>query len=651
MYLTRWGFGTWESWTMIFLLISSRLVKKAHRLSNFSTSAVAIQAAEQSPISLSRGIAYLQACALHKNLTKGKEIHSWLVVTSLLTSPFSITSLINMYSKCNQVGYALSVFNGAHERNLFAWNAIIAGFITNGHPRDAFEFYQSMRLESVAPDKYTFPCFIKACADLSEVLEGRKIHSGLFKIGLESDEFVSSALINFYLKIEFIQEAQQMFEELPEKDVVLWNAMITGYAQIGEVNLALQVFERMGKEGVIHSNFTLTGILSVFAMIGDPDNGKAVHGYAVKIGCESEVVVANSLIDMYGKCKYVSDAVRVFEIMLERDIFSWNSIISVHEQCGDHDETLRLFERMQKARVRPDTVTIAAVLPACSNLAALMCGRKIHGYMIVSGLRKDNDSKDIVDVYVDNAVLDMYVKCGNLRDARMFFDKMKERDVASWNIMIMGCGLHGFGDEALNVFLHMCESGVSPDEVSFIGVLSACNHAGLVDQGCDILALMEVDHGVVPTIEHYACVVDMLGRAGQLDKAYELAMGIPVEPNPVVWRAFLASCRLHGNTKLAEFALQRLLELEPEHCGSYVLMSNIYGAIGRYEEVSDVRHIMREKRVRKAPGCSWIELKSGVHVFVTADRTHPESDCIYARLDGLNGNLHEYEYVPDGRHS
>ncbi|XP_043723054.1 pentatricopeptide repeat-containing protein At3g14730 [Telopea speciosissima] len=635
---------------MIFILLPSRLVKKAPRLPNFSSSATTIEAAKESPINLSRYITYLQSCAINKNLTKGKEIHSCLVVTGLLCSPFSITSLINMYSKCNQLDDALSIFNGAHDRNIFAWNAIIAGFITNGLSRSAFEFYQRMKLEGVAPDKYTLPCLIKACSDISEVVEVKKIHSGLFKIGLESNDFVSSALINFYLKFNFVQEAQQLFEELTERDVVLWNAMIIGYAQMGEVNLALRVFERMGKEGVVHSNFTLTGILSVFAMIGDVNNGRAVHGYAVKIGCESEVVVANSLIDMYGKCKSISEALRVFEMMLERDVFSWNSIISVHEQYGDHDKTLRLFERMQKAGVRSDTVTIAAVLPACSNLAALMRGREIHGYMIVNGLMKDDYGEDIVDVYVDNAVLDMYVKCGSLRDACMFFDKMRKRDVASWNIMIMGYGLHGFGDEAVNVFLHMGESSVRPDEVSFICVLSACSHAGLVDQGCKILAHMEEDHGVVPTVEHYACVVDMLGRAGRLDEAYELALGMPIEPNPVVWRAFLASCRLHGNTKLAEFALQRLLELEPEHCGSYVLMSNIYGTIGRYEEVSDIRHTMIERNVKKTPGCSWVELKSGVHVFVTVDRTHAECDCIYEELDGLYGHLHEYGYVPDARH-
>lgn len=548
-----------------------------------------------------------------------------------------------MYSKCNQMNFALSIFSDpTHEINVFAFNAIISGFITNGFPEEGFEFYQKMRNEGVIPDKFTFPCAIKACLD---VLEIKKIHGLLFKFGLELDVFIGSALVNCYLKFGLMEHAQVAFEELPIRDVVLWNAMVNGYAQIGQFEMVLETFRRMNDESVVPSRFTVTGVLSVFAVMGDLNNGRIIHGFAMKMGYDSGVAVSNSLIDMYGKCKCIEDALEIFEMMREKDIFSWNSIVSVHEQCGDHDGTLRLLDRMLGAGIQPDLVTVTTVLPACSHLAALMHGREIHGYMIVSGLGKDG--KDIDDVLLKNAVIDMYAKCGSMRDAHLVFERMSNKDVASWNIMIMGYGMHGYGNEALEMFSRMCEVQLKPDEVTFVGVLSACSHAGFVSQGRNFLVQMKSKYDVAPTIEHYTCVIDMLGRAGQLDEAYELALTMPIEANPVVWRALLAACRLHKHAVLAEVAAQRVFELEPEHCGSYVLMSNVYGAVGRYEEVLEVRHTMRQQNVRKTPGCSWIELKNGVHVFVSADRAHPEAHSIYAGLNSLTARLREHGYVPD----
>ncbi|XP_028052791.1 pentatricopeptide repeat-containing protein At3g14730-like [Camellia sinensis] len=417
--------------------------------------------------------------------------------------------------------------------------------------------------------------------------------------------------------------------------------MINGFAQIGQLGRALEACKKMVEEGVVLSNFTVTGILSIFSMMGDLNNGRAIHGFAMKMGYDSGIAVLNALIDLYGKCKWVEDALKIFEMMPEKDIFSWNSILCVQEQFGDHGGTLRFFDRMLRAGVKPDLVTVTTVLPACTHLAALMHGREIHGYMIINELEKDGDDKDD-DVYVKNAVMDMYVKCGSMREARLVFDMMNYKDVASWNIMIMGYGMHGFGGEALDMFYGMCEAQLRPDEVTFVGVLSACSHVGLVSQGQEFLVQMQSQYGVVPTIEHYTCVIDMLGRAGQLEEAYELVSAMPIEANPVVWRSFLAACRLHGNATLAEVAAQQVCELEPEHSGSYVLMSNIYGAVGRYEEVSEVRYTMKQQNVKKAPGCSWIELSDGVHIFVTGDRTHPEDYLIYARLNSLTTRIDKW---------
>ncbi|KAL5547025.1 hypothetical protein UlMin_006712 [Ulmus minor] len=591
-------------------------------------------------------ISLLQACANNKNLIRGRQIHSYMVVNGFLNSPPSITSLINMYSKCNQMNDAIGIFNHTSgDRNVFAYNAIIAGFIANERASDGLEFYKKMQVVGILPDKFTLPCVIRACCDVLEVMEVKKIHGLLFKLGLELDVFTGSALVNTYLKFGLMEDAREMFKALPERDVVLWNAMVNGYAQIGCFEEALEVFREMSKEGVVPSNFTVTGVLSIFAMMGDIENGRAVHGFAMKTGYDSGVAVLNALVDIYGKCKCVGDALKIFEMMDEKDIFSWNSIISVHEQSGDYDGTMRLFDWMLGAGVLPDLITITTVLPACSHLAALMHGREIHGYMINSGLINDGN-KNTDEVLVNNALIDMYAKCGSMRNARMIFERMRDKDVASWNIMIMGYGMHGYGNEALDMFSHMCKTQLRPDEVTFVGVLFACNHAGLLRQGREFFTQMKAKYGVVPTIEHYTCVIDMLGRAGKLDEAYDVIKTMPIEANPVVWRALLSACRLHGNADLAEVAAQQVIELEPEHCGSYVLMSNIYGVAGRYEDVSEVRYTMRQQNVKKTPGCSWIELKDGVHTFSTGDRSHPDANLIFAELISLTARLRDHGYVP-----
>ncbi|XP_004298095.1 PREDICTED: pentatricopeptide repeat-containing protein At3g14730-like [Fragaria vesca subsp. vesca] len=594
---------------------------------------------------LSTCIASLQACARYKSLRKGKQIHAYMLTNGFLCSPLSITSLINMYSKCNQMGDAVSTFYYRfHDHNVFAYNAVIAGFTANGLARNAFEFYNRMRLTYVVPDKFTFPCVIRACCSIREVM---KIHSLVIKLGLELDVYVGSALVNTYLKFLLVKEAQKVFEELPSRDIVLWNAMVNGFAQIGRFDEALVVFRTMGEEGVMPSRFTVTGVLSIFAMMGDFDHGRAIHAIALKMGYDSHFEVANALIDMYGKCKFTEDALDIFDMMIEKDIYSWNSIIAVHEQCGYHDETLRLFYRMLGAGILPDLVTITIVVPACSHLSALMHGREIHGYMIKNGVGKgDVNKEDVNDVLMANAIMDMYAKCGSMRNAYMVFDKMKNKDIASWNIMITGYGMHGNANEALDMFSRMCETQIEVDEVTLVGVLSACSHAGLVSEGRELLRQMRSKYGVIPTIEHYTCVVDMLGRAGHVVEAFELVQNMPIQANAVVWRALLAACRLHRNSDIAKVAAQKLMEIDPGHSGNYVLTSNIFVDTGQYEEVSEVRQTMRQHNVQKAPGCSWTELKDGMHAFVNGDRSHPKANFIYAQLDSLTARLREHGYVP-----
>ncbi|XP_074280053.1 pentatricopeptide repeat-containing protein At3g14730 [Silene latifolia] len=597
-------------------------------------STCSIQAAVKQNINTIPGcISFLQSFARQSSISKGKELHSWMLRHNLLTSPLSITSLINMYSKCNHMSYAMSVFETlGNFRNVYAYNAIIAGFVGNNRYDQGFKLYLDMRYQGVSPDKFTFPCVIKGC---SEVVEMRKIHALLFKCGLDLDEFIASALVNCYLKFKAMNDAYKVFHDLPARDVVLCNAMINGYVHIGEFIMALEIFRLMNKGEATPNNFTITGSLSALSMSGDIDNGYTMHGFVIKKGYESVLEISNALIDMYGKCKLLDDAILVFNSMAVKDIFSWNTLLGVHQQSGDYHGTMELFHKMSDAGVRPDLVTVTTVLPACPPLMALFHVKEIHKYMIANGMGSFRNTNDFEDLFVSNTLLDAYVKCGSMAYAYRVFNTMTLKDVASWNIMIMGYGMDGHGNEALSMFDFMCADQITPDEITFIGVLSACSHSGFLRQGREYLSQMKSLYGLVPKIEHYACVIDMLGRAGQLDEAYELLVTMPIESNDVAWRCFLAACTLHGNASLAEVAVKKLLELDPDHCGSYVLMSNVYGASGRYEEVSDVRLMMRGQNVKKKPGYSWIEVNNKIHSFITGDREHPEADSIYCSLNSL----------------
>ncbi|KAL4571206.1 hypothetical protein LXL04_017959 [Taraxacum kok-saghyz] len=586
---------------------------------------------------LTQCVSSLQSSAKHANLQEGKKLHSYMLINGFLTSPVSITSLINMYSKCNSISDAFLLFTSSSTShlNVFAYNAIIAGFIFNELPKPALQVYEKMRVAGVTMDKYTFPCVVTAFSGCGDVVGLKIVHGLVFKFGMDHDLFVGSAAVHGYLKFGLMADAQRVFDEMPDRDIVLWNAMINGYADIGEHHNALDCLQRLHTEGkVVPSRFTITGILPILAMKGDLHNGKSIHGFATKIGYSSGTAVCNALIDMYGKCKSFLEALNIFEGMVVKDLYSWNSIIGVHQQFGDHEEALKLFDRMLRDNVFcPDLVTITTILPACSHLAALRHGKQIHGYMITKGLGKEDDTQ------IKNALMDMYSKCGTMEEAESVFNNMGSKDTASWNILIRGYAMQGSANKAFDIFHRLCETNLNPDEVTFVGVLSACCHAGLLNQGQEFLAQMEQKYKIVPTIEHYTCVIDMLGRAGLLDQAYRLVSELPVRSNSVVWRALLAACHLHGDMNLAEIAVRKVVELEPEHCGSYVLMSNMYGTMGRHEEVSDVRLNMRQQNVKKTPGCSWIEFRDGVHVFGSGDRVHHDEHLIYSELDSLYATM------------
>eukprot|EP01018_Ginkgo_biloba_P008749 Gb_09147 [translate_table: standard] len=581
----------------------------------------------------------LRACDNMKSLSEGKEVHALVLINGLDENVFFATKLVRMYAICGRLADARLIFDKLPERNVFLWNAMIRGYARKGLSDETFSLYYQMLQTGIQPDKYTFACILKSCADLSNWQQGKDIHDHIIRCGIDVDAFVGSALVAMYAKCSSIEDARHVFDKIFQRDVVLWNAMIAGYAQNGLSNEALKLFWQMESSGMKPDSFSIASVLPSCAHLAALQQGKEIHDYIIRNGFESNAHVISALVAMYAKCGNIDYARRVFEKMSERDLTSWSAMIAGYTQAGHGDEALEVFRQMQVAGVKPDSVTICSVLPACADLATLQQGKEIHDYIIGCGFESD--------VVVCGALIDMYAKCGDVWTARQVFDKMSQRNVVSWNAMIAGYGVHGHDEEALALFYKMQQEGFKPDHITFVAVLCACSHAGLVDEGLQYLNSMSRDYSITPRMEHYVHMVNLLGCAGRLDDAHDFIKKMPLQPDAGIWGALLSACRIHCNIELGEHAAKQLFELEPENAAYYVMLSNIYALGGRWNDVMKTRTKMKERGLKKSPGCSWIEINNRIYTFLAGDRTHPQSEKIYAMLESLVGQMKKAGYRPD----
>lgn len=496
-----------------------------------------------------------------------------------------------------------------------------------------------MQFADMKPNPVTMASVFQACAQLGDLDKGKLIHDYVREKRIELDGHVENSLIAMYAKFGKIESARRLFDEMFERNLVSWNTMIAGYAQNEHADEAIKLFHQMQLDGVVPDSVTVLSVLQACAHSGDLEEGKLIHDYILRNGFQSDVFVANSLVDMYAKCGFIDKACGLFDKMSKREAVSWNSMIAGYAQNGHANEALSLFNQMLLTDVKPNVVTMVSVLPACAHLSALQQGRRIHGYIIRSGFN--------ADVSVGNALIDMYAKCGNIGIACQYFDQMSYRNVVTWNAMIAGYGMQGHGKEGLALFSQMQETEVKPNHITFICILSACSHTGLVDKGWQYFHSMSKCYCIVPRMEHYACMVDLLGRAGRLDEAQDFIENMPIEPGPSVWGALLGACRIHCNVELGEHAAKHLFDSVPQDAGFYVLLSNIYAAAGRWGDVVKVRTMMKDRGVKKPAGYSLIEVDNKVHAFIVGDRSHPQCQNIYAMLEILAGQMKAAGYVPN----
>eukprot|EP01018_Ginkgo_biloba_P024552 Gb_02603 [translate_table: standard] len=622
----------------------------------------------------------LQVCINSKSLKNGKRVHALMIKISLKPEIFIWNRLVDMYAKCGSLVDARQMFNKMLIRNMFSWNTIIAGYAKCGNMEDAQKLFETMpernevswnsmiagysqhgnaeealklfwemQRKGVKVNNFAYASIGRACASLTALEQGKKTYADIVKTGLYSDVYLGSALVDMYAKCGSIKDARLVFDEMPERNVVSWNGMIAGYDQNGDSDEALKLLHKMRMEDLRPDQFTFATIVSACANLSALEQGKQrMLAKVFDKMLARDVVSWTAIIAGYAKCASIKEAHHLFDDMPERNVVSWNAIIARYAQNGHSEDTLKLFRQMKQENVLPTHYTFGNVLSVCAGLATLELGKQVHVHIIKAGFQFKSGTDS--DVFVGNSLVDMYAKCGSVDNACQAFNSILERDGVSWNAMIVGYAQNGHGKEALELFQQMLQAGMMPDHITFIGVLSACSHPGLVDEGRHYFDSMTRDHCITPLSDHYACMIDLLGRAGYLDEAEDFINNMPFKPDAIMWGALLGACRIHGDLELGKWAAELIFELDPQNSGPYVLLSNIYAEAGMWGDADKVRKMMKDRGVQKKPGCSWIEVNSRLHVFTVEDTSHPQAEEIYASLERLAVQMKEEGYVPNTKY-
>uniref|UniRef100_A0A0E0KLH0 Uncharacterized protein n=1 Tax=Oryza punctata TaxID=4537 RepID=A0A0E0KLH0_ORYPU len=574
--------------------------------------------------------AALVACADLGALRFGEQVHSLAVRAGFAGDAWIGSCLIEMYSRCGSLPAAKDVFDRMDSPDVVGYTSLISAFCRNGEFELAAEALIQMMKKGLKPNEHTMTTILTVCP---RVL-GQQIHGYLIKtMDLQSQSVYSStALIDFYSRNGEFNLAKSVFEGLHCKNVVSWCSVMQLYIRDLRLEDALQVFVDMISEGVDPNEFALSIVLGASGSIG---LGRQLHCSAIKHNLTTDIRVWNALLSMYGRTGLVEELEAMLNKIENPDLVSWTTAISANFQNGFGEKAIALLCQMHSEGFTPNDYAFSSVLSSCADVASLDQGMQFHCLALKLGC----DSK----ICTGNALINMYSKCGQMGSARLAFDVMHTHDVTSWNSLIHGYAQHGDANKALEAFSNMCFNGVKPDNSTFLGVLMGCNHSGMVEEGELFFRLIIDQYSFTPMPSHYACMIDMLGRNGRFDEALCMINDMPYEPDALIWKTLLASCKLHRNLDIGKLAADRLMELSDRDSASYVLMSSIYAMHGEWEDAGKVRRRMDETGVKKDAGCSWIEIKNEVHAFSARDRSHPDSDSIYQMLGELVAVMQDFE--------
>uniref|UniRef100_A0A0D9VUV9 Pentatricopeptide repeat-containing protein n=1 Tax=Leersia perrieri TaxID=77586 RepID=A0A0D9VUV9_9ORYZ len=567
------------------------------------------------PLNVASLVSVVPACGAEQEEVFGLSIHAFAVKVGLNTAVNLANALVDMYGKFGEVDASMLVFNGMQEQNEVSWNSAIGCFLNAGLYADVLRMFRKMSEHNVMPGSITLSSLLPALVELGYFDLGKEVHGYSIKRAMDLDIFVANSLVDMYAKFGSLAKASTIFEQMKDRNVVSWNAMIANLVQNGAETEALRLVIDMQKSGECPNSITLVNVLPACARMASLKMGKQIHAWSIRRGLVFDLFISNALIDMYSKCGQLSLARNIFE-RSEKDDVSYNTLILGYSQSPWCFESLILFEKMRSVGIDYDAVSFMGALSACTNLAVFKHGKEIHGVLVrrlLSG-----------HLFLANSLLDLYTKGGMLATASKIFNKITKKDVASWNTMILGYGMHGQIDVAFKLFDLMKSDGVDYDHVSYISVLSACSHGGLVEKGKKYFSQM-LARNIEPLQMHYACMVDLLGRAGKLSESAEIIRDMPFPANSDVWGALLGACRIHGNIELAQWAAEHLFELKPEHSGYYTLMINLYAETGRWNEANRIRKLMKSRKVQKNPAYSWVQDGNKLQTFLAPHKQHQVS--------------------------
>ncbi|XP_010244691.1 PREDICTED: pentatricopeptide repeat-containing protein At3g24000, mitochondrial-like [Nelumbo nucifera] len=590
----------------------------------------------------------LQESIDENSVSDAQIIHGHIIKTGTYEDLFIMTFLINVYAKCGTMEAARKIFDKLPRRNVVTWTALITGYVHNSQPELAILVFQELLETGAYPTNYTLGAVLSACSSLYSIELGKQVHGYIIKYQIEYDTSMGNSLCSLYSKCGNLESAVKAFKRVPEKNTISWTTAISACGDNGQAEMGLRFFVEMLSEDTRPNEFTLTSVLSLCCIIQTLGVGKQIHSLSIRLGYESNLPIKNSIMYLYLKCGWIDGAQKSLSGMKTVSLVTWNALIAGHAQmmnCAKDDipvrhsgtEALNIFLKLNRSNTKPDLFTFSSILTVCSNMVALEQGEQIHAQAMKTGF--------LSDVVVGSALVNMYNKCGSIERASKAFVEMSKRTLISWTSMITGFAQHGRSYQALQLFEDMRLAGVRPNKITFVGVLSACSHAGMVKEALSYFEIMKNEYGINPVMDHYACLIDMFVRLGRLDEAFDFIQKMDFEPNEVIWSILIAGCRSHGNMELGFYAAERLLELKPKDAETYVLLLNMYLSAGRWKDVSRVRKMMRDEKIGRLKDCSWISIKDKVYSFLPDDKSFAQSEQAYDLLEDLLAKAKNLGYV------
>lgn len=544
----------------------------------------------------------IKACSdSHSYLHYGLQLHCFALKSGSDSDQVTSNSLITMYAKYSKIESAYLMFDKMPHRDIISWNSIINCLAQSGYYTLSLKMLKQMYLCGFVPKPELIAGVLSLCAQSGDLSVGRQIHALVIVHGIVQESvFVSTALLDLYFKCHELMTALRVFDRMEIKNEVSWTAMISGCIDNKKYDMAIDCFRAMQREGVKPNRVTLLVALLACTESKFIEYGKAIHGYAYRHGFHSDHHLLSALMHMYCECaNSLCPARIIFERSEVKDVVFWSSIIAGYSRLGDCDEAMKLFNRMKGEGHEPNSVTLLAMISSCTSLSSLSHGHAVHCYILKSGLYSD--------VFIGNALINMYSKCGYLEASRQIFNEMACKDCVSWSTLISSYGLHGCGEEALRLLHKMLGRGIEPDAITLLSILSACNHSGLAEEGKSIFNIVIKDCKISLSSEHYACYVDLLGKTGKIKDAFEVVRTMPMKPSTKLLSSLVSACKMHGRLKVAEMLAHQLLESEPENAANYTLLSMIYAECSNWVGVEEVRRVMRVKGLTKCYGFSRID--------------------------------------------